>query len=83
MTTTTHERLKTVIAKSLNRNIVAEGIKGENMVDELGMTSVDALEVLIHVEHEFGIFIDDADLSQALVASLDRLAKYVDEKMPA
>lgn len=76
-------RLRTTIANALNRGISADTIVGVNMVEELGMTSVDALEVLIHVENEFNIMIDDSDLSQELVTSLDKLASYIDRKMAA
>jgi len=83
MSTEIHNRLRTTIADALNRGISPSDIVGVNMIEELGMTSVDALEVLIHVESEFNIMIDDSDLSQELVTSLDNLADYVNRKMVA
>ena len=83
MSTDIQTRLRTTIANALNRGISADAIVGVNMVEELGMTSIDALEVLIHVESEFNIMIDDSDLSQELVTSLDNLATYIDRKMAA
>jgi acyl carrier protein len=52
-----------------------------NLTDTLGIDSIKSLEFLVWVENEFGIEIEDADLSAALVDSLDTLAAYVDAKV--
>ena len=74
-------RLRTTIIKALQSNIPPEKIKGENMIEELSISSVDSLEILVWVENEFGIMIDDSDLSQDLIMSLERLKAYIKEKL--
>ncbi len=74
-------RLRTIIASTLNRNIDPAKVTGNALIDDLGISSVDALEILIRVESEFGIMIEDGDLSQDLVNSFDALARYVRGKM--
>lgn len=70
-------RLRTIIASTLDRNIDPEKVTGNNLIDDLGISSVDALEVLIRIESAFGIMIADEDLSQDLVNSFDKLSAYV------
>lgn len=74
-------RLRQVITSTLKLGMDPQAIKGESLVEELGMTSVDALEVLIRIEGEFGIHFEDEDLSQSLVSSLGNLREYVTRKM--
>jgi acyl carrier protein len=75
------DRLRKAIAKALDRNVDPGSIKGDNLIDELHLSSVDALEVLIWVETEFGIEIADEDLNRTLVESLPALADYVRSRM--
>jgi acyl carrier protein len=77
------ERLKETIAKALELKQPPETIKGDHLIEELGISSVDALEVLIWVENDFGVQIADEDLSQELVDSLDKLAAYVEARTEA
>ena len=56
-------------------------IEGSDLILELGINSVDALEILIWVENEFGIQIEDEDLNADLITSLDNLSNYVLSKM--
>ncbi len=74
-------RLRQVIKSTLKLGIDPQAIKGEALQEELGMTSVDALEVLIRIEGEFGIHFEDEDLSQTLVSSLGNLREYVTRKL--
>lgn len=76
----TLDRLINVLSAAMNREISADELKDKNIVTVLGLNSVDALEVLIRVEGEFGIQIEDEDLSIELVSSLENLEKYVDER---
>lgn len=77
------KRLREVIVKALNLDVDPADIKSENMIEELGISSVDALEILIWVENEFDIMIDDNDLSQELVSSLTNLEGYIRERVSA
>ncbi len=77
----TKSKLRNIIAEALNLTIKPEDIVGENLIEELGISSVDALEILIRLESEFEIMINDEDLSQELVSSLANLERYIDGKL--
>jgi acyl carrier protein len=74
-------RLRQIIVRSLRSSRAAEDIVGQDLVAELGVTSIDALEILINVEMEFNIEIHDEDLSASLVSSLSNLATYVGKRI--
>ena len=69
-------KLKEIIIKTMELSVELQ-IKGENLVEEIGFNSVDALEILVWVENEFDIRFPDEDLSSELLISLDNLADYV------
>ncbi len=71
------QELKEIILKSLGLKNDPSTVKGENLIDELHINSVDALEVLIWVENHFHIEIPDEDLSAELISSLDTFSEYV------
>ena len=76
------ERLIKVFSAAMNREIALEELQDKNVIEVLGLNSVDALEVLIRVEGEFGIQIDDEDLSIELVSSIAALEKYIQDRQP-
>ena len=49
----------------------------DGVFEELGLSSVEALEYLFLVENEFDIVINDEDLNANLVKSFDVLANYI------
>ena len=77
------ERLIKLFSSAMNREIALEDLQGKSVIEVLGLNSIDALEVLIRVEGEFGILIDDDDLSIELVSSFATLEKYVQDRLPA
>ncbi|AUX26881.1 acyl carrier protein [Sorangium cellulosum] len=76
-------RLRRVIVRGLRLDRSPESIPETNLTQELGIDSINSLELLVWVENEFDIQIDDADLSTALVDSLDTLASYVSARLAA
>jgi len=74
------ERLRQIIVQALRLSRTPESIPDHNLTAELGLDSINSLELLIFVENEFKIQIDDADLSVALVDLLDGLAAYIEKK---
>ena len=52
-------------------------IEGNDMITELGIKSVDVLEILVWIENTFQIQIADEDLNVDLLRSVDELAEYV------
>lgn len=77
------ERLINVLSAVTQRDVTLDALRDKNLIETLGLNSVDALEVLIRVEGEFGIQIDDEDLSIELVSSVDTLEQYIRNRLPA
>jgi acyl carrier protein len=75
------QRLRDIIVRALRLSKRSDEIDGADLVTEVGVTSIDALEVLINVEMEFGIEIADEDLNLRLVSSLPNLTSYVAERV--
>ncbi|WP_020405403.1 acyl carrier protein [Hahella ganghwensis] len=75
------EKLCSVISNVTNKQINLTELADKNLNSELGLTSVDALELLIRIEGEFGITIDDSDLSLELLSDFQTLEKYVSSKL--
>jgi len=72
------KRLRDLMVKVWKLRMQAEELPdGKDMLEKLGVNSVDVLELLIHIEKEFGIEIDDDDLSAELVGSIGSLAHYI------
>lgn len=74
------EQIKEIIVQCLSSQIVKEDIIGNDLINELGINSVDALEIFVWIENTFEIQIDDEDLNSELIASLDNIAEYVFRK---
>jgi acyl carrier protein len=77
----TKERLRKTVVSALRLDRDPATIPDTDMRQQLDIDSLAGLELLIWVENEFGIQIDDEDLSVALVDSLDTLAEYVDSRL--
>jgi acyl carrier protein len=72
------DQLKLIVLRALRReDIPQEKLEGTELIEELGITSIDALEILIGVEIAFDIHIKDEDLSPDLISSLDVLEAFV------
>jgi acyl carrier protein len=74
----TKNQLRRVIVEALKLDQDPDTIPDEGLRNKLGIDSVTGLELLIWVENEFGIQIDDGDLSVELIDSLDVLGAYVE-----
>lgn len=69
-----------IIIKTMNLDIDKSTVAGNDLIAELGINSVDALEIFVWIENEFDIQIDDDDLNSELIGSLDSIADYVAKK---
>lgn len=70
-------KLKEIIINSMGINKLPEDIDGTDMITELGINSVDALEILVWIENTFYLQIPDEDLNVDLIRSIDNLTDYV------
>lgn len=74
-------KVKENIKKVLNLEINVDELECENLIENFGINSVDALEILIHIENEFDIEIDEEDLNVELLDSVSSLVGYVEKKL--
>ncbi|MFI6287521.1 acyl carrier protein [Streptomyces sp. NPDC051018] len=80
-TAETKDRLRKVVVEALRLDRDPATLPEEGLRQALDIDSVAGLELLIWVENEFGIQIDDEDLSVLLVDSLNVLGDYVEERL--
>ncbi|KAF0864512.1 acyl carrier protein [Pseudomonas sp. LD120] len=77
------DRLIKVFSSTVGRELSREDLSGGDLIGTLGLNSIDALQLLIQVETEFGFSIEDNELSIELVNSLERLEAFVADKTQA
>ncbi|PUA43251.1 hypothetical protein C5U62_21685 [Pseudomonas protegens] len=77
------DRLIKVFSSTVGRELNREDLSGGDLIGSLGLNSIDALQLLIQVETEFGFSIEDNELSIELVNSLERLEAFVADKTQA
>ena len=74
----TFEKIKKIIAEQLQADI--DAIKPEtNLMKDLEADSLDAVEIIMEIESEFGIEIPDEEAEK--FQSIDDIVKYVDSKL--
>jgi acyl carrier protein len=78
---TTPSRIKRLIVESLN----LEGMRPEMIEDEaplfgegLGLDSVDALELVVALEKEFGIRIKSQEIGREVFSSVSTLSQFIE-----
>jgi len=76
----TQDRIKRLIVESLN----LEGMKPEMIEDDaplfgegLGLDSVDALELVVALEKEFGIKIKSQEIGREVFSSVSTLSEFI------
>ena len=79
------KRVKELIVKQLKLDVAPESIQdaaplfGES-ADGLGLDSIDALELVLGVEKEFGIKVQDEEVGVKAFASVDALCDFIRSK---
>ena len=80
------QKLKEIIVANLR----LEGITPESITDDsalfgggLGLDSIDALELVVAVEQNFGIKVADGEVGKEAFASVAALADFIEKKQAA
>lgn len=75
-------RIKELIVDRLKLDVSPAEIDSQEPLfgDGLGLDSIDALELVLGVEQEFGVKIEDEEVGTQALTSVDSLARFVAEK---
>jgi acyl carrier protein len=79
------EELKVKIVEILNLpDVTPADIKADEQLvgGELGIDSIDVLEMVIMIEKDYGVAINNKELGAKVFATLRTLANYIQEKAP-
>ncbi len=79
------ERVKSLIVRQLKLEIDPVSIRDEaplfgDASDGLGLDSIDALELVLGVEKEFGIKVQDEEVGVTAFASVNTLCDFIRQK---
>ena len=75
-------KMKNLIISRLKLEIEPQEIENDQPLfgDGLGLDSIDALELVLGLEQEFGVKIEDEEVGVKAFASIDALVAFVREK---
>ena len=79
------DELRVKIIDTLNlEDIVPDDIGEDDQLigGELGLDSIDVLELVMMIEKDYSVRIDNKELGAKVFASLRTLAEYIQEKSP-
>jgi len=76
-----NDKVKDLIIRRLKLTIDPKTIKDDAPLfgEGLGLDSIDALELVVGLEQEFGISIPDEDVGREAFASVNALAAYINK----
>jgi acyl carrier protein len=77
------EKLKLQIIEQLNlEDVTPEEINPDEPLfdSDLGLDSIDALEIIVMLEREYGLKIESKEAGQKIFYSLNTMAEFVAEK---
>jgi acyl carrier protein len=78
------QKLKQVIVEDLNlEDMTPEQIRDDEVLfsEGLGLDSLDAVELVVVVKKHFGVELKDMTEYRKAFASIDSLAKHIEERM--
>lgn len=84
MSVTEFDALKAKVKEMIVRDLKLEDISQEDIVDDaplfiegLGLDSLEALQLVVSVEENFGVLIPDENAGKVAFASVNALAEYI------
>ena len=75
-------RIKHLIVERLKLEVPAASIEDHQVLfgEGLGLDSIDALELVLGIEQEFGVKVEDEEVGQEALSSVASLAEFVAAK---
>lgn len=77
-----HDRVKKLIVTRLKLEVDPASIDSQAPIfgAGLGLDSIDALELVLGIEQEFGVRIDDEEIGSSALASVEALSEFLVER---
>lgn len=76
------DRIKKILAREVMVRLKPEEIDSTaSLIDDIGLDSIQVLELIVALEDEFGITLEDEDLSLELFKNVNSVAAYVGQKL--
>jgi acyl carrier protein len=81
----TAQRVKELIVRRLKLDVEPGTIRNDAPLfgEGLGLDSIDALELVLGLEQEFGIKVEDEEVGVKAFASVDALCDFIEQKKTA
>jgi acyl carrier protein len=78
-------KIKHLIVDRLKLEVAPEAIEDQQPLfgEGLGLDSIDALELVLGIEQEFGVKVEDEEMGQEALSSVATLAEFVAAKRGA
>jgi acyl carrier protein len=78
-----NSRIRKVLIEKMLSEVDPEEVRDNTPLIELGVgvDSVATLELLVALESEFNISIDEEDINQNLLESIDSIAEYISTRL--
>jgi acyl carrier protein len=85
MDDTLRPRIKALIVKSLRLTIAPQEIADDIPLfgEGLGLDSIDALELVLEIEREFGVSIGDEHMGKHVLRSVNTIAEFIETQRAA
>lgn len=76
-----YPKVKEMLVRDLRLKIKPEAIKDDEMIfgEGLGLDSIDALELVVALEKNFGVKIPDATVGAKVLVSINTVVDYIKE----
>ena len=75
-------QLKQIIHKGTRGRVAPDDLSHQtDLLTEVGLDSLEALDILLLIEEKFKVTIDDEDLSLELFTTLTNLVDYVSDRL--
>tara|TARA_Y100000294_G_C8383920_1_gene267893 strand:- start:381 stop:638 length:258 start_codon:yes stop_codon:yes gene_type:complete len=77
------DKIKELLVRRLKLKMSPQDIKNNAELfnqEELGLDSIDALELVVGLQKEFGVVITDKALAERVLVSVDTIAEFIEEK---
>lgn len=81
-TTDVKARIKDLIVRQLRLKVPPDSIRDDQPLfgSDLGLDSIDALELVVGLEKEFGVSLSDPKLAQQVVENVNTIAQFVSHR---